>query len=334
VAEALVTTLASWDSEGVTLDQVQTALSELRSHEQKAAVRTSVLTLVAVVGDESAADAAADTMRQLEGRHPSRTVVILIDRDSDAAQLDAKVSVQAVERNGRTMCFEEITLNARGRVRSHLDSLIEPLTLPDVPVVVWLPNWLPAPGDPLLDTADRLVVDTRAIGERPDLFVRVARLMRRLPVSDLSWARLRFWRAMLAGTFEGTAYLPFLNGIDDVEVSGNFGPRHMVGGWLMATLDVPRGRVHVDDARHVRIRVDAHHDGHRGRFIVDRPTRERVLQATVEIDGGPSLHQTLNMPRRWPGRALSECLAQTGPDPVYGEALHGALTLLSEGAER
>ena len=44
------TTLGTWQADSVTVGQVDAALSDLRRHEERAAVRTSVLTLVVVGG--------------------------------------------------------------------------------------------------------------------------------------------------------------------------------------------------------------------------------------------------------------------------------------------
>jgi glucose-6-phosphate dehydrogenase assembly protein OpcA len=267
-------------------------------------------------------------VRELGGRHPSRLLVIVIDDNHDIPRLDARVSVDAIEHAGRVVCFEDLLLTVAGPARWHLHSLIEPFTLPDVPVVIWLPDALPSIGDPLLEIADRIVIDTRAMGERGDLFVQVDRLMRHLPVADLSWARLRFWRTMLAGLFEGAEYRPFLEHIDHIDVSGNFGPRYMVGGWLMGRLGLTTRRVQVDDAQHVRIRIRAQHDGRHGIFTVERAGHERVLEATVDIENGPTFHQTLRMPERWPSRALAESLTTTGPDVVYRDSVRNAVALL------
>lgn len=329
MAQPVVTTLASWEAEQVTLDEVEKAMSMLRRQEQKAAIRTSVLTLVAVVHERALAAGTVDIVRELGGRQPSRLLVIVIDDEHEAARLDATVSVDAIEHAGRVVCFEELLLTVAGPARWHLHTLIEPFTLADVPVVVWLPNTLPSIGDPLLDTAHRIVIDTRAMGERADLFVQVDRLLRRLPVTDLSWARLRFWRTMLAGLFEGPEYRPFLSRVEHIEVSGNFGPRHMIGGWLTDRLGLTRHQVQVDDAQHVRIRVTAHHDGRRGQFTVERAGHDRVLNAAVDIDHGPTLRQTLRMPQRWPSRALAESLTSTGPDPIYRDAVRGAVALFA-----
>jgi len=77
--EAAITTIGSWESDDVTVAQVETALTDLRRHEQRAAVRTSVLTLVAVVGSDGEAVGARGIIHDLGARHPSRTLIIIAD---------------------------------------------------------------------------------------------------------------------------------------------------------------------------------------------------------------------------------------------------------------
>src|SRR5205085_853152 len=214
VAESVgFTTLGTWQSDGVTVGQVESALSDLRRHEERAAVRTSVLTLVVVAKDAEEADQTLDVVRHLGARHPSRTLVLVPEDDGDESRLDANAAVRLLERDGRTVCVEEVILEVRGRARHHLDSLVEPFTLPDLPVAVWLPSRLPSAGDPLLEAADRVIVDTRVVGSQADALSKLASLSKRCAVTDLSWTRLKPWRQLLASLFEGAVYRPFLDGV-------------------------------------------------------------------------------------------------------------------------
>jgi glucose-6-phosphate dehydrogenase assembly protein OpcA len=323
-----VTTLGTWEGERVTVAQISDALSELRRNEQRAAVRTSVMTLVAVVVDPDIAADTIEIVRELGRRHPSRTLVLVVGDSDDDPGIDASVTVYTSGDVDRPVCFEQIALEVRGPARWHLDSLIEPLTLPDLPVAIWLPDHLPAPGDPLLERADRIIVDTRAVGDRADLFAQVNRLFRRLPVTDLSWVRLAPWRSLLAGLFEGPVTRPFLDHVTRVEVAGHFGPRHLLAGWLMVTLDLTRSHIHIEEATHVSIRISSEHAGRGARFSVVRPGADRVIHSSVDIEGGPTIEQTLRIRERWPSRSLADALMRMGHDPVYERALHGALGLI------
>jgi glucose-6-phosphate dehydrogenase assembly protein OpcA len=335
-------TIGSWEAENVTVRHVEAALSDLRRHEQRAAVRASVLTLVAVVHDEAAADAALEVVYDLGARHPSRTIVLVVDdKETAESEMDAAASVHVVEREGKAVCFEDIVLRVRGRTRYHLDSVVDPFALPDLPLVVWLPAHLPAPGDPLLGVADRIVVDSRAVagagtavGETNTVLPTIAALARRLPVTDLSWARLAPWRSLLAGLFEGVAYRPFLREVEQVEVAGNYGPRHLLGGWLLRRLAVPPARVSISPAEHVSLRITAAHRHRTGVFSVERPGQARVIQSSIEIDDGPSIAQTVRMRRQWPSEALASALTRMGRDEIYCEALDGAVQLAGPGRRR
>ncbi|MDQ4133418.1 MAG: glucose-6-phosphate dehydrogenase assembly protein OpcA [Actinomycetota bacterium] len=326
-----VTTLGSWEADNVTLGQVETELSNLRRHEQRAAVRTSVLTLVAVVDSPTEAALVWGIVHDLGIRHPSRTIVLDVgDHGGEGSGVDASVWVQAVEKEGRAVCFEDLLLTVRGKGRHHLDSIVEPFALADVPMVVWLPARLPSAGDPLMAAANRVVVDSRAVKEAGvDALARSLVLSRRLPVTDLSWIRLAPWRSLLAGLFEGAVYRPFLDGVQRVEIAGNDGPRHLLGGWLVRRLGLPANVVRLTPADHVSVRIEAVADGRSGTFSVLRPGAERVIHACVDIEDGPSLEQIVNMREQWPSLALAGALTRVGHDTVYEEALAGARDLRS-----
>ncbi|MBA3268572.1 MAG: glucose-6-phosphate dehydrogenase assembly protein OpcA [Acidimicrobiia bacterium] len=333
MAEAVTdtSTIASWEGDDVTVTQIEAALTELRRNEQRAAVRTSVLTLVAVVSDRGQADAALDVVYHLGARHPSRTIVVVVDDDADASSgIDANASVHVVERQGTVICYENVVLRVSGPARHHLDSVVEPFTLPDLPVILWMPSRLPATGDPLLDAADRLVVDSRAVPEGGDVLTRIVALSRRLYVTDLSWIRLAPWRTLLAGLFEGGVNRPFLSGVYEVQVAGNRGPRHLLGGWLMQSLNLHRDAVSLTPAEHVSIRLSAAIDGRRGEFVVERAGAERIIESCIDIDGGPCVRQTLRMRRQWPALSLAGALTRVGDDVTYRRALAGALELAGE----
>ena len=324
------TTLGTWQADSVTVAQVEAALSDLRRHEERAAVRTSVLTLVVVAKDQAEADQTLDVVRHLGARHPSRTLVLVPEDDDDESRprLDASAAVRLLERDSRAVCVEEVVLEVRGRARHHLNSLVEPFALPDLPVAVWLPSRLPGPGDPLLEAADRVIVDTRVVGSQADALSKLASLSRRCAVTDLSWSRLKPWRQLLASLFEGRVYRPFLDGVQHIEVEGRPGPRQLLAGWLMSRLGLPRAKVHLADSEHASIKLACSHEGRTGRFEVERKGDERVIDAVVHIEGGPSYEQKVQFGEDWPSRSLADALTRMGHDEVYEEALQAAVGLL------
>ena len=337
------TELGSWSSSDVTAGEVMDALSSLRRKDRRAAVRASVLTLVVVVADQEEADNALSVVHALGTRHPSRTIVLVVGhhevrgpggapgpgRRGRVSGRDAVVNVYALEEDGRSVCFEDLVITIRGQGRHHLDSVVEPFTLPDVRMVVWLPSRLPFLGDPLMAAANMVVVDSRAApADDGEILRTTAQLARRIPVADLSWIRLASWRHLLAGLFEGALARPFLSGVTRARVAGKPGPRHLLGGWLLRRLELEESRLELEPAEHVSMAVDAVVDGRRGRFEVRRPGADRILVTTVDIEDGPSVEQVVTMPRQWPSLALAGALTQPGHDGGYEQAVAGALQLL------
>ena len=335
-----ITTVGSWEATDVTAGEVEAAISSLRHVQARAALRANVLTLVVVVDSPEEAIAALATVHELETRHPSRTIVCVVGHHeprppegtvpppSGRSGRDASVKVHSLQAGDRAVAFEDVVLTIRGQGRHHLDSVVEPFTLPDVPMVVWLPARLPSVGDPLMAAANRVVVDSRALAEQGSgVLSSSAVLVRRLPVADLSWVRLAPWRRLLAGLFEARVARPFAAGVERVEVAGNEGPRHLLGGWLLERLHLNPSQVELRAAPHVSVVIEASAEGRSGRFAVVRTGDERVLNTCMEISDGPRVEQMARIGRQWPAQALAGALTQTGHDPMYEQALFGALRL-------
>lgn len=320
-----VTTLSLWSDENVRIATVLDALEGLRKPEPMPPTRTSVLTLVVVATRMSSADRAGAALHELAGRHPARVLTLVVDGDSGEACIDAQLALLGSEAEGHPVWFEDVRLDVRGPVVGHLDSLIEPFTIPDLPVVAWFVDQLPVADDPLLSAADLLLVDARDFGDT-ECFTSLAAL-RALPVVDLSWHRLRPWRELLASLFDNPDARPFLQGIRSVRVQGKTGPRHLLAGWIESRLRVPTAEVHLDEADHVTVEVIAEVDGRRGVFGVSRASDEAVVSAYSRIEGGPSAEMFVPLPEPTPAWGLAAALSALERDPVYEAALDAAITL-------
>ncbi len=179
----------------------------------------------------------------------------------------------------------------------------------------------------MLEVGDRMLVDSRTAADPEHALHHVAKLMRRLPVTDLSWIRLAPWRNHLAGLFDDEANRPFLGGVEVVEVAGHFAPRLLLAGWVSGRLNPAPAAVRLRDSTHVSIRITAKHRGRRGHFAVTRPGHGRVIVTKVDLEDSPSQARTLPMRDRRPARALAEALSHSDGDDTYNRALVCALAL-------
>ena len=314
-----LTELGSWNGESVTAGQVLDALGGLRHGEQRTATRTAVVNLVVVAATEEEASRAGEAIRRMAGRHPGRTIVLLCDR-SRSGPIDAGVSLHELAADGERVWWEDISLQVKGKAVDHLDSLVEPLTLGDLPVVVWFVGRPVGGSDPLLGAADAVIVDSRAAGG-PSVFGTFSELTSRRVVVDLSWIRLRPWRLLLAGLFDGVAYRPFVHAVVSAAVTGKAGPRHLLAGWLASRLGLSRSHFHQEDSRHASMTLDSDVGGRRGRFAVERDEGARLVHASADVDGGPAHREVMSLPDDSLPWSLAEAITHLSRDRVYDEAL-------------
>ncbi|HEX2849245.1 MAG TPA: glucose-6-phosphate dehydrogenase assembly protein OpcA [Acidimicrobiales bacterium] len=320
-------TLSVWSDENVKVADVLAAMEGLRKPERLPPFRTTVMTLVMLASRRSNADWAMSAVYELGGRHPARTLLILTDPYGDTG-VDAEVRLLGGRADGAELWFEDIELTVRGDVTDHLDSLIEPFTVADLPVVSWFVDGLPAADDAMIRASDVILVDARGFGDT-DCFETIASLLEERPVVDLSWVRLAPWRALLAGLFDGRELRPFLSGVRSVQVFGKTGPRHLLGGWLVDRLGLEHDVVELHDALHVSIGIDAVAGGRTARFEVVRAGDERMVTARAHISGGPESSSVVVLPDATPAWGLADALSHLERDPVYEGALRVALALPS-----
>lgn len=311
----------TWEGRGVRVSEIAAALSELRqtpSHQRIA--RTAVMTLVVVASSDEQAKDASRALHILGAHHPAR-IILLRPEPDEAANLDGFVSLYESDAGEVAVGFDEIALRVGGQAANHLDSLIDSLTLADLPVVVWYTGTVPPVTDPLLSLASAVIVDTRDLVSAGDYRALVSLTRQCSTVIDLSWVRLTPWRELLAGLFEPAALRPFLQGATTARVRGKTGPRHLLSGWLSNQLHLAPERIRREDARHVEITLQASYDKEQGTFDVGRLEGRRVVWAGVTTSTGPSHRQLLNLPDDSLAAAVSEALTHLHPDPVWARAL-------------
>ena len=296
-----------WHGEGVTVGEVLSALEDLRRASVRRATRTSVVDLVVVAASSEDAARAGGAISGLDGRYPGRTIV-LVPGPVDGRRVNASVALLESSVDGQDLWSEHIALTVCGPLWEHLDSLIEPLTLPDLPVVVWYVSALPAVGDPLVGAADVVLVDSKELGDMK-AFPALAELARRHVVVDLSWSRLLPWRELLASVFPGGQ-------ASHAEVAGKDGPRHLLAGWLASRLGLARAAFELTPSKHVSIRVWVESEV----VSVAREGDERLVRAAT-----PSCTDVLPLPDESLAWSLAMALTHLERDRVWEQALRASL---------
>jgi glucose-6-phosphate dehydrogenase assembly protein OpcA len=337
--------MASWSGQGVGIGQVDVALLALRRGEERAATRVSTINLVVVAEDSADAERASAVMRRLGGRSPGRTVLLIPDCDGDP-NIDADVRLYHSTVGARPVWWEEIRIRVAGPVCDHLDSLVEPLTLGDLPVTVWYASSIPDPAEPLVGAADVVVVESptgAGPGGRPHrrplarrarvdetvggAFSLLLDVSQRRPLVDLSWLRLTPWRRLFAAIFDVSEFRSFAARIDRAEVTARPGAALLLAGWLADRLELPHSAITRRSASDAAIELVA--SGHRGggRFSVAAGEGEDVVTAVAEIEGGVRHRDAVQLPADPLAATLAEALTCVGHDRIYERAVGAALDI-------
>jgi glucose-6-phosphate dehydrogenase assembly protein OpcA len=252
--------------------------------------RTSVMTHLAWV-PEQWVEAAEDVLAGLAERHPSRTIVLVPEPEADDG-LEASVEVDCYPvGTGRKVSMETIRLKLCGNRVQAPASVVEPLLLPDLPVFLrWrgLPPFGEHYFEQLVDTVDRLIVDSTEWPGLPAPYEPLAQIFDRVAVSDIAWARTSRWRMQLATLWPGIA------DVSRIKVIGTEAQAHLLAGWLRSRLK-----------REIKLEHEA----------ADRLTG-------VELDGGAAPFPPGDPPA--PADQLSDELERFTRDRVYEEAVRAA----------
>ncbi|MEU5843968.1 glucose-6-phosphate dehydrogenase assembly protein OpcA [Rhodococcus sp. NPDC047139] len=262
-----------------------------------------VLTFIVCAGDARGLDASITAATEASKEHPCRVIVVGRGRHDGPSRLDAEIRVA-----GEAGASEALILALHGELGEHQESVVVPFLLPDTPVVAWWPNQAPpVPAeDPVGRLAVRRITDvTNSDDPRAELAARLSGY--RPGDTDLAWARITYWRALLVSALDQPPYEPVLS----ARVSGlRTEPAvDLIAGWLASCVDSPVERA-VGELR-VELRTASQ------TIVLERPQEGRV--ATLARTHKPD--SLISLARRNSAECLAEELRRLDPDEVYEAAL-------------
>ena len=292
-------------------------------------LRAISMTLIAAVDEKEDPAEVGETVALLMREHPSRAITLRLIAEAGHV-LSSRVYAQCWMPFGqrRQICCEQIEITASDAALEDLPSVVLPLTVPDLPVILWcrgarlfnLPHFTA-----LAAVATKIIIhggdaeSPKAAIERIQAIVSSGRL-----VADLAWTRITRWREVISRVLENLALFSELSGSVDVTVYHG-GPRaglgtHYLAAWLVNSLERCGASVRLS------VKKDADGSGLGGVQSVSICAGKAVdlfLQAQgggVEIiANGQVSHSTFPVPTDY--SLLQEELSVPGRDAVFEAAL-------------
>jgi glucose-6-phosphate dehydrogenase assembly protein OpcA len=323
-----------WSAEHTTPSAVEAALRHLleEQHAQdEAFVPARVLNLIAIVDREWRGEI-VNRLERLGRFHPSRTIVCAIDEKRD--QLDAWATMSC-DHDGSgpdlAVCEERVELELGPAHVGGLDTIVDPLIVPDLSTMVWSPHGHTEAVDALSELADVYLIDSVDAADAASAVSRARQLLESGYVVDLAWLRSTPWRERVAATFDPGPWRPSLGKIERVTVRHH--PESEVSGvlflgWLCSRLGWQPGPL-VSQGDSMQARATARR--HEVRLELDREVRQNVpglAGITIETSDGMSLSLD-----RGPGGLAAKRRARDGRESswVIVGASRGEAGILGEG---
>jgi glucose-6-phosphate dehydrogenase assembly protein OpcA len=195
----------SWSAASTTPAEIEAAIRRLlvSCHDQAGAcVPARVLNLVCVV-DRAVSETIAHRLVQAGRYHASRTILCAVEPGRRTIGADAALGTAFHRPRGDfALLRESITLEVGERHLAHLDTIVDPLIVSDLPTVLWCAQDHEEAERALLPLTQAVLLDSSDLTEAREALARARRLLRTVEVVDLAWLRSTPWRERIAAAFD------------------------------------------------------------------------------------------------------------------------------------
>jgi glucose-6-phosphate dehydrogenase assembly protein OpcA len=300
-------------------------------------LRACSMTLVVAAEESDDAQCIGETLAALMPEHPSRAIVIRF-RAEDQRALAARVFAQCWMPFGhrQQICCEQIEITASDTSLPDLAAVVLPLTVPDLPVILWCRSprlfRLPAFSE-LAAMAQKVVLDSASFADPAAALKEMSEAADagRL-LADLSWTRLTRWRELIAQIFENRAQLANLPLVSDILISHRGTSTPATAFYLAAWLVDGLAKVGAHP------RVQFHSDGGEpawrfGQVALRAPDKADAIASislaeghAAEVKTGGLVSMAL-LPALTDYALMREELSIPGRDPAFERALAAAAKL-------
>lgn len=197
-------------------------------------VRASVLNFVICAQDEKSAYKASMLLRDLSSTHIARVTLLILDPRNDSPDgVSTWITLRSFPIVSDVMRhhFEQVSVTIHGKAVQYVDSIVQTLLKPDLPVYLWWLNDLPEKQEifrRLIKISTRVLIDSSHFSHPEEQIRAVSTILQETAtqsaLSDLNWGRVTAWRELIAQFFDVADYRPYLMGIDTITIEHAVAP--------------------------------------------------------------------------------------------------------------
>jgi glucose-6-phosphate dehydrogenase assembly protein OpcA len=326
-----------WSEEDTTPSAIDGALRHLlvEAHTREHGYVPARVLNVIIVVDRQFKGEIANRLERVGRYHPSRTVLVAVE--PKRTTIDAHVQVEVEEADGGIVIgTESVEIDVGPKHLPALDTIVDPLLVPDLTSVVWAPHGHEEAVDSLRRLVQVVLIDSAQQMNATEAIKRAADVAKDAYIVDLAWLRSTPWRERIAATFDPPAWRQSLREISGISVTAredSVVAGVLLLGWLSCRLGwqpsellkqdgVYRGSAH-SKRQDVTIKLYAQSDldvpGLSGVQI------ETAAGAKLTLDRGPGGLQAKRVTRDGKESTWVVLGASRGESGILGEGIRQAL---------
>jgi glucose-6-phosphate dehydrogenase assembly protein OpcA len=284
------------------------AAAMARGNAQDAGAMRALVATVVAVGPVDRLETAADTLETL-GEAGTVRGILICEGDNPAPPV-------YVARN-------TVTLN--GLKHPYIDNAVAALRLSSLPTLVWWRGGRPETLDGLADLADRIVLDE----ENPEATWRHAvTLFDDSAFSDIRWARLTQWRALMAHFFDIPEVRAVASRFTELRVVGRDPiSARLFAAWLTSSLRFSDGfAVHILDGDRETPIQEIRLGDHEQELTLRLVGCHNCLETSVSVRGHRSASQIVSLKNAQIVTLLTDELRIRARDVAFERAVRALVT--------
>ena len=332
---------ATWFERDTTPEAISTALRKLiaerrRGGEEGGAIPARVLNLVAVV-DRQWRGEVENRLERVGRYHASRTVLCAVEPRRTTIDARATIITDDEPAPGQFATTHEHVVVDVGREHvEHLDTIVDPLVVTDLPTMLWAPHGHQEAIDVLLPLAQVVLLDSVDDPDLEDGIARARALAERAYVVDLAWLRSTPWRERIASTFDPPrwrAQLPTITALEIRHHPDSAAAGLLLCGWLASRLGWTPGTLASSRAglqgrarsRKAEVRITLTPDAGQAVRGLAGLTIETGQGTVITLDRGPGGLRGSRRTPRAPELEWTLMGASRGEAGILGEGIRQAL---------
>src|SRR3954451_16192317 len=209
-----------WSEQDTTPSAIDSALRQLLAEahtKEHGYVPARVLNVIIVV-DRQFKGEIANRLERVGRYHPSRTVLVAVERGRTTLDAHVQVAVEAAD-GGIVVGTETAEIDVGPKHLPVLDTIVDSLLVSDLTSVVWAPHGHEEAIDALRRLVQVVLIDSAQQLNATEAIKRASDVAKDAYIVDLAWLRSTPWRERIAATFDPLIWRPGLREISGISIT-------------------------------------------------------------------------------------------------------------------